>query len=424
MAFFAQKCDSLKHLPKLLNSFSILKYERNFRQALVSQQQHRSYNNQTIESATAAQSQPNHAYNQFSIDKERTNSSKESTTSYEELPATCWREQVLFVDEIMDTLAPEQNPGIYLDMTLGAGSHTRAILERCPTSKVIAVDRDPATQETAKALQREFPSRLCFLNIRFSEVARSLHTLGLEKGSLSGVILDAGPSREQLEDPSRGFSDTTRHRLDMRMDGPNSAALSAQTVIQNIEEQDLHRVLRNCGGIDRSRKLARAIVQARYEMHRVTTPRDLVELVCGIHGVVPSVDQYRGYVHSCAVNTFQALRMLVNDEARELDAGLRGAHWLLRPGRPLAALSHSLQEDALLKTHVTGMNVDAVSAAAPATLAKFHKASGSTPASDCLPWTPLTKHVQKLHWQTRLEASFWKNTKLRTAVANPGVVYC
>jgi len=408
----------------LLNSSYIHKYEVNFRQGLMSQQQQRSYSNYTIDNDTATQSLPNHVYNQFSIEREYTNSSEESTESFEELPASCWREQVLFLDEIMDTLAPEENPGIYLDMTLGAGSHTRAILERCPTSKVIAVDRDPATAETAKALQKEFPGRLCYLNIRFSGVARALHTLGLEKGSLSGAILDAGPSREQLEDPSRGFSDTTRHKLDMRMDGPDSSTLPAQTVIQNIEEQDLHRVLRNLGGIDRSRKLARAIVQARYEMHRVSTPRDLVELVCGIHGVVPSVDQYRGYVHSCAVNTFQALRMLVNDEARELDAGVRGAHWLLRPGRPLAALSHSLQEDALLKTHLTGMNVDAVAADNPTNLAKFHKASGSTPASDCLPWTPLTKHVQKLHWQTRLEASFWKNTKLRTATANPGVVYC
>jgi len=412
MAFLSYKCNSLKHIPKLLNSFIIQKYERAFRQTLLSQ--HRCYVSQTINTDTA---QSNLGYDQ-------SHSAKESVKSYEELPASCWREQVLFLDEIMDTLAPEENPGVYLDLTFGAGSHTRAILERCPVSKVIAVDRDPSTAPTARQLQARHPGRLCFLNLRFSAVARTLAALGLERGSVAGAVLDAGPSREQLEDPARGFSDTRDHRLDMRMDGPGSPGAAAYTIVQNIEEQDLHRVLKNLGGIDRSRKLARAIVQARYEMHRVVTPRDLVELVCGIHGVVPSVDQYRGYVHSSAAQTFQALRMLVNDEARELDCGVRCAHWLLRPGRPLAALSHSQQEDSLLKTHLTGVNVDAVATSCPTPLAKLQKLSGGTRASDCLPWTPLTKHVQKLHWQTRLEASFWKNTKLRAAVANPDVTYC
>jgi len=351
-------------------------------------------------------------------------STKPDPEQAEDISESVWQEEVLFTKHVLDTLKPWENKGIFMDMTFGKGGHTIAILESDPHAKVIGIDRDPSVKPKANEIRKKYPGRFCFLNIKFSEAALTLHGLGVRAGDLAGAVLDAGPSREQFEDAGRGFRDTRHHRLDMRMDGPTGEAVPADLLIQNIDDQDLYKVLKYYGGMRNAKKVANALIQARYAMLKVTTPRDLVETVAGVHGLRPSFDGQQGYVHSSAVTAFQALRMVINNEMRELAAGLRNAHTLLMEGAPLAVISHVRMEDALVKDHFRGLNVDTVSMKNGIVQDPFLKEIGSVTAEECLPWTPLTRHVQQMHWQNKLHAhSYWRHAKLRTAKANKEVRY-
>jgi 16S rRNA (cytosine1402-N4)-methyltransferase len=226
--------------------------------------------------------------------------------------------------------------GVYLDATFGAGGYTRLILETAGL-RVLAIDRDPAAVADGADLARTSAGRLTVVEGRFS----ALDTIAQRHGiaAVDGVVLDVGVSSMQLEDPARGFSFRQDGPLDMRMgaDGPNAA-----DVIAAASERDLSAVIASLGEERHARAVARAIVRAREEAP-IRTTAALAAIVARVVRARP------GGIHP-ATRTFQALRILVNDELRELVAALAAAERILTPGGRLAVVSFHSLEDRIVKT--------------------------------------------------------------------------
>jgi 16S rRNA (cytosine1402-N4)-methyltransferase len=226
--------------------------------------------------------------------------------------------------------------GIYLDATFGAGGYTRQILAAAD-SRVLAVDRDPTAIEAGAELVRSSGRRLTLAQGRFSELDTIARAHGIE--AVDGVVLDVGVSSMQLDDPARGFSFRHDGPLDMRM---SAQGPSAADVIAAGSERQLAAIIATLGEERHARAVARAIVRARREspIHTTAALADIVARV-----VRSRPDQ----IHP-ATRTFQALRILVNDELGELAAALAAAERMLKPtGRLVVVAFHSL-EDRIVKT--------------------------------------------------------------------------
>jgi 16S rRNA (cytosine1402-N4)-methyltransferase len=242
----------------------------------------------------------------------------------------------VLLSEVVASLRPVDG-GTYIDATFGAGGYTRAILEaaRC---NVLALDRDPSAILAASSMRDEFGDRLTVLESRFSE----LDLVASEQGvtPVDGVVLDIGVSSMQLDQPERGFSFQADGPLDMRM---SSSGPSAADVVNETEEDDLARILYMLGEERRSRAIARLIVKARTADGPITTTRALAELV------TRAVGGRRGDPQHPATQTFQALRIYVNDELGELAHALGAAERILKPGGRLVVVTFHSLEDRIVK---------------------------------------------------------------------------
>jgi 16S rRNA (cytosine1402-N4)-methyltransferase len=232
--------------------------------------------------------------------------------------------------EVVAALAPRDG-GIYVDGTFGRGGYARAILSAADCT-VLGIDRDPTAIAAGVELAREFEGRLTMIEGTFGSMDALLSDAGI--GQVDGVTLDLGVSSPQIDDPARGFSFRADGPLDMRMGNHGPTAADA---VNSMDEGDLANVIFRLGEERLSRRVARAIVQARAEAPIERTSQ-LAEIV---RRVVPKskdgIDP--------ATRTFQALRLHVNDELGELDRGLIAAERLLRPEGRLAVVSfHSLED--------------------------------------------------------------------------------
>ncbi|WP_137390776.1 16S rRNA (cytosine(1402)-N(4))-methyltransferase RsmH [Rhodoligotrophos defluvii] len=239
--------------------------------------------------------------------------------------------------EVLAVLAP--GPGeIFLDGTFGAGGYSRAILNAAPDTRVLAIDRDIHAIREGEALVTQYPDRLKLVPGRFSEMEALAKSAGADQ--MDGVALDVGVSSMQLDRPERGFSFLADGPLDMRMgrDGP-----SAADVVAACSERQLADIVFYLGEERKSRAIARAIVKARAEAPIVRTLQ-LADIVEGAVGGRRPQDR----IHP-ATRTFQALRILVNDELGELARGLGAAERLLKPGGRLAVVSFHSLEDRIVK---------------------------------------------------------------------------
>jgi 16S rRNA (cytosine1402-N4)-methyltransferase len=234
----------------------------------------------------------------------------------------------VLLDEVMAALALGAGDS-YVDATFGAGGYARAALGR-DVAHVWGLDRDP----TAIAANPLDDTRLVLIEGRFSAMAAELAARGVD--AVDAVAMDIGVSSMMLDQPERGFSFMADGPLDMRMgrDGPTAADF-----INTAGEAEIADVLFQLGDEPKARRIARAIVNDR-PFERTSQLAGLVRSVCGASktGKDP------------ATRTFQALRMYVNDELGELDAGLRAAERLLRPGGRLAVVSFHSLEDRAVKT--------------------------------------------------------------------------
>jgi len=225
--------------------------------------------------------------------------------------------------------------GIYVDATFGAGGYSRAILEAGGT-RVIGIDRDRSAVTAGFDLVDRSDGRLTLVEDRFSNLAEICAAQGVD--AVDGVVMDVGVSSMQLDEAERGFSFRLGGPLDMRMghDGPTAA-----DVIAKASEADLANIIYIFGEERHSRSLARAIVAARREAP-ITTTRALADIIAKVVRTKP------GEIHP-ATRTFQALRILVNEELDELHLALSAAERMLKPGGRLVVVSFHSLEDRIVK---------------------------------------------------------------------------
>lgn len=235
--------------------------------------------------------------------------------------------------EVLEALAPRAGQTI-VDGTFGAGGYSRAIL--ATGASVVAFDRDPTAARFAADLTATGRFRL--VEATFSQMAE---TLG--EASADGVALDLGVSSMQLDEAGRGFSFMRDGPLDMRMgaDGPTAADL-----VNEGEPGDLARIFRDYGEEREARRVVSFIVRRRAERPFERT-LDLAEVVERAHG------GRRGAKVHPATKVFQALRIAVNDELGELEAGLAAAERTLKAGGRLAVVTFHSLEDRIVKSFLT-----------------------------------------------------------------------
>lgn len=243
----------------------------------------------------------------------------------------------VLLEEVVAALRPA--PGaVIVDATFGAGGYTRRLLDAGAT--VHAFDRDPDAIAAARGnpagwpeLHEEAP-RLVLHPRRFSEMVESLAELGIAR--VDGIAMDIGVSSMQLDQPERGFAFSTNGPLDMRM---SQEGESASDFLNSADESRIADVLYTYGEERQSRRVARAIVAAR----PLETTEDFAR-------VVRKALNYRaGAPKDPATRSFQAIRIHVNGELDELDAGLVAAEALLRAEGRLAVVSFHSLEDRVVK---------------------------------------------------------------------------
>jgi 16S rRNA (cytosine1402-N4)-methyltransferase len=240
----------------------------------------------------------------------------------------------VLLDQVVDALQPRDG-GRYVDGTFGAGGYTAAMLDRADC-RVIAIDRDPDAISAGRALAERYAPRLRLIEGRFGDMAGLLSAEGLD--DVDGVALDLGVSSMQFDQADRGFSFRASGPLDMRMEksGPSAADL-----VNEADEAELADIIFRYGEERRSRRVARAIVEAR-KHKRIETTGELAEIVRRAVGPQGRDES------DPATRTFQALRIAVNDELGELERGLVAAEQVLAPGGRLAVVSfHSLEDRAV-----------------------------------------------------------------------------
>lgn len=245
----------------------------------------------------------------------------------------------VLVDEIVFWLQCKPG-GVYVDCTLGyAGLATRILHLTAPDGILIGIDRDAAALDASRARLQGVMSRVHLRHGNFSELKTLVAQVGIQH--VDGVIFDLGVSSPQLDRPERGFSFRDDGPLDMRMD--QSEGRTAADLIREMPERELADVIYQFGEERYSRRIARAIVEARTQSVIGTTR----ELAAVVERAVPA--SYRhGRIH-CATRTFQALRIAVNRELDVLEPALRDAVAMVAPGGRVCAVSFHSLEDRIVK---------------------------------------------------------------------------
>jgi len=238
----------------------------------------------------------------------------------------------VLLDEVVDALAPKPGQTV-VDGTFGAGGYARAILAKGPA--VIAFDRDPTARRFADGLPAD---RFRLVERRFSEIADETG-----EGAVDGVVLDIGVSSMQLDEAERGFSFMRDGPLDMRM---AASGQTAADLINETEQSELARILFVYGEERESRRIARAIVRRREEQP-FTRTLELAEFI------EKSLGGRRGAKVHPATRSFQAIRIAVNEELSELEAGLAAAERALKAGGRLCVVTFHSLEDRIVKTFLS-----------------------------------------------------------------------
>jgi 16S rRNA (cytosine1402-N4)-methyltransferase len=247
----------------------------------------------------------------------------------------------VLLDEVLAALLPNSG-GLYLDGTFGAGGYARAILDRAST-RLLATDRDPEAIQAGGGLVERYGERLTLTPARFSELGATTSGLGFHEGSFQGVVFDLGVSSMQLDEADRGFSFRRDGPLDMRM---SRGGRSAADLVNEESEERLADIFFHFGEERAARRIARAIALRRARQPFAST-LDLAEVVARAAPARP------GELHP-ATRSFQALRIAVNEELREILAALSVAERLLAPeGRLVVVSFHSL-EDRIVKQFFAG----------------------------------------------------------------------
>jgi 16S rRNA (cytosine1402-N4)-methyltransferase len=244
----------------------------------------------------------------------------------------------VMLEECMEGLAIDPK-GIYVDGTLGNGGHAAAILERLEDGMLIGFDRDvDAIERVKEKFRRGTGKRVELVHDNYANMAAQLDRLGIDK--VHGLLLDLGVSSFQLDDAERGFSFQQDAPIDMRMD--QTQGQTAADLVNTAGEQELAELIYRYGEERASRRIARAIVEARAKI-RIETTAQLAGIVERAKG------GRKGKRIHPATQTFQALRMAVNDELASIEHVLEQMiSRVVKGGRIVVLTFHSL-EDRLVK---------------------------------------------------------------------------
>jgi 16S rRNA (cytosine1402-N4)-methyltransferase len=243
--------------------------------------------------------------------------------------------------EVVDLLQP-QRAGLFVDCTVGLGGHARALIEGGAT-RLIAFDRDPAALAIAAAALAQWKGQVELVHADYRAIDSVLDARGVER--IDGAIADLGVSSMQLDGEGRGFSFRRDEPLDMRMDttqGPTAADLLA-----TVDEKDLADRIYAFGEERDSRRIARALVQARERAPLRTTGQ--------VAEIVRRASRSRWGRIDPATRTFQALRIWVNRELDGIDVFLEAATRRLVPGGRLAVITFHSLEDRIVKHTFRGL---------------------------------------------------------------------
>ena len=235
--------------------------------------------------------------------------------------------------------------GIYVDGTLGRAGHSKEIVQRLATGRLLCIDRDMAAIEAARERLAPWMDRVTLVHGNFAELSSVLEEQGIS--GVDGMLFDLGVSSPQLDDASRGFSYMQDAPLDMRMD--TSAPLTAYEVVNSWSYEELRRILFEYGEERYAPVIAKHIVRAR-ETAPIKTTLELVDL---IRGAMPPA-ALREKQHP-AKRSFQAIRIAVNGELDALPPMLKAAADFLNPGGRLAVITFHSLEDRIIKRTMQDM---------------------------------------------------------------------
>lgn len=243
----------------------------------------------------------------------------------------------VLLNECLDGLNIDPT-GIYVDGTLGGGGHSREILKRLTTGKLIAFDKDEdALNSTGKKLS-DFGDKVIYVKSDFKEMYQRVKEMSID--GVDGILLDLGVSSYQIDTPERGFSYRFDGKLDMRMD--KSASLTAFDVVNTYSKDELIKILYEYGEESFAKLIATKIVEERVTKSIETTG----ELARLVESAIPKKFWGRG---SVAKKTFQAIRIEVNGELTGLSEAINQMIDLLNEnGRICIITFHSL-EDRIVK---------------------------------------------------------------------------
>ena len=251
----------------------------------------------------------------------------------------------VMLDRCLDLLAPalDTEHPVVVDATLGMGGHTHAMLERFPHVSVVGIDRDPQALELAGERLARFGGRFTGIHTTYDHLDDAAAAAGVER--VDGILFDLGVSSLQLDERERGFAYSFDAPLDMRMN--SRAELSAYTVVNEYSEAALKDIIYRWGEDRFAPRIARAIVAARAEAPLRTT----AQLVDVVRSAVPAAAQHKkGHP---AKQTFQALRIEVNEELDVLERAVPAAVETVRVGGRVVAMSYHSLEDRIVKQEFT-----------------------------------------------------------------------
>lgn len=244
----------------------------------------------------------------------------------------------VLLDEVLAHLKPAPKC-LFIDGTVGLGGHANAIVQRVlPVGRLLGIDRDAANLERASQRLSGFGEAVVLVNDSYANIATHAQEHGFS--SVDGILLDLGYSSVHVDEPARGFSFRADGPLDMRYDQTQS--LTAEEIVNTWSEDELARIFRQYGEEVLARPIAQSIVQSRSKTP-IRTTLQLAELIA-------QTVRRRGKIHP-ATQSFQALRIVVNDEFGELERALPECVKLLRPGGRLAVISFHSLEDRIIKRY-------------------------------------------------------------------------
>jgi 16S rRNA (cytosine1402-N4)-methyltransferase len=255
----------------------------------------------------------------------------------------------VLLDEVLEGLDIKED-GIYVDGTLGGAGHSKEIVKRLTTGRLVGIDQDENALEKSREVLKEYMDKVDLVHSNYVNIKEVLENLNIEK--VDGILLDLGVSSHQLDTEERGFSHNKDAALDMRMD--TTSEFSAWDVVNTYSVEELTRIFLEYGEEKWGKRIAEFIVEERSEKPIDTT----LELVTVIKKAIPKKVRMEG--HHPAKKTFQAIRIEVNGELDVLKRAIWDMVQCLKPGGRLAIITFHSLEDRIVKEEFKELYKDCI----------------------------------------------------------------